>query len=44
MLQCFVNQDGHVNIKQYTLSSQKVMKKPTQMGDHPCKCTELSLK
>ena len=38
MFQCFVNQNAHVYIKQLT------WKKPTQKGEHSCKCTELSLK
>ena len=46
MFQCFVNQNAHVYIKQSTwkFSLIKVMKIPTQKGEHSCKCTELSLK
>jgi len=44
-LQCFVYHKAHVYIKQSTwwLSFLKVMKIPTQKGEHSCKYTELSL-
>jgi len=47
MLQCFANQNAlhktvnmvHVQVVFFV----KVMKIPTQKGEHSCKCTELSL-
>ena len=44
MIQCFVNQNAHVYMKQYTFSWLIIMKIPTQKGEHSCKCTELSIK
>ena len=41
ILQRFVNQNAHVYIKQFSLL--KVIKIPTQKGEHSCKCSELSL-
>ena len=41
MLQCFVNQNAHVYIEQKTwqFSLLKVMKIPTQKGEHSWKCS-----
>ena len=43
MCQWFTNQNAYVYIKQFNIV-KKLVKIPTQKGEHSYKCTELSLK